>query len=203
MTLSAALDWLASVPPLVAALVLFASSMIEYLFPPFPGDTVTLAGAVLVPYAGVPLWLVFAAVTAGSLAGSMLVFFLGEWLYRWQTRRLHERGHHAFDALADRFRRHGAAYVAVNRFLPGVRSFFFVAAGVAGLPWWKVALWSLVSLTAWNALVVAAGLAVGANVARLEGLFRQYQSAVWAGLGVVAALLLLRWALRRRAKPAR
>lgn len=198
MDLTAALDWLASVPPWLAALVLFASSILEYVFPPFPGDTVTLAGAMLVPIAGTPLWLVFGAVTAGSLAGSMLVFFLGEWLYRWQGRHLHEKSHHAFDALAARFRRHGAAYVALNRFLPGVRSFFFVAAGVARLPWWKVAAWSLVSLVAWNALIVAAGLAVGANVQRLEALFRQYTAIVWVALAVLAVGLLVRWAWRRR-----
>jgi len=203
MDLSSALDALASVPPWVAVLVLFLSSIVEYLFPPFPGDTVTLAGAALVPYAGVPLAWVFTAVTAGSLVGSMLVFFLGEWLYRWQARRLHERGHHAFDALAEKFRRHGAAYVAVNRFLPGVRSFFFVAAGVARLPWPKVALWSLLSLAAWNALVVAAGLAVGSNVQRLEALFRQYTTVVWAALGLVAAGAGVRWLWRllRRTRP--
>ena len=202
MSLSSVLDWLASLPSWLAALVLFASSVVEYLFPPFPGDTVTLAGAMLVGYAGVPLWLVFGAVTAGSLAGSMLVFAAGEALYRWQTRRLGARTHHAFDALAERFRRHGAAYVALNRFLPGVRSFFFVAAGVARLRWWKVALWSLVSLAAWNALVVAAGLAVGANVQRLEALFRQYTTVVWVALAVGVALVGLRWWRRRTNGPA-
>jgi len=201
MNLSAALDWLASIPSWLAALVLFGSSVIEYVFPPFPGDTVTLAGAMLVPIAGTPLWLVFGSVTAGSLVGSMLIFFLGEWLYRWQARHLHERGHHAFDALALKFRRHGAAYVALNRFLPGVRSFFFVAAGVARLSWWKVALWSLVSLTAWNALIVAAGLAVGKNMQRLEALFRQYTTVVWVVLALVVVVALARWAWRRRKPP--
>lgn len=201
MNLSAALDWLASIPSWLAALVLFASSILEYVFPPFPGDTVTLAGAMLVPISGTPVWLVFGAVTLGSLAGSMLIFFLGEWLYGWQTRHLHERSHHAFDALAQKFRRHGAAYVALNRFLPGVRSFFFIAAGVARLSWWKVALWSLVSLTAWNALVVAAGMAVGRNVPRLEALFRQYTTVVWVVLSLVVVVALARWAWKRRKGP--
>jgi membrane protein DedA with SNARE-associated domain len=69
-----------------------------------------------------------------------------------------------------------------------------VAAGVARLPWYKLAAWSLVSLTARNALIVAAGMAVGANVQQLEALFRQYTTAVGAAQAVVGMGLLAWWA---------
>ena len=194
MDLQSALDLITGIPPALAYLVLFASAMIEYIFPPFPGDTVTLAGAVLVPYAGFDLVAVFGAVTAGSLLGSLLVFYAGTALYRWRARRgMAREGQDALAFITTRFERYGAAYIVINRFLPGIRSFIFVAAGLARLSPLKVIGFATLSLLAWNALVVGAGLAIGANIPRIERLFRHYTLGAWVFVGIVLALAIARW----------
>jgi membrane-associated protein len=68
------------------------------------------------------------------------------------------------------FRRWGPAFLMVNRFMPGVRAFFFVAAGMARLPALWVALYSAVSAGAWNALLLLAGYFVGDNLEQLQAL---------------------------------
>lgn len=191
-------------------LLLFASAIAEYVFPPFPGDTVTLAGAVLVTAYGFPAPAVLAAVLAGSLVGCAADYGLGVLAARgswpgverwWVVRKARERA----EAGARAFARHGEVLIVVNRFLPGVRAFLFVAAGMAGMRFGRVMVYAAVSALAWNVLLLAAGMAVGARWEDLESLFRTYQTVVWGVLGVAVLALAGRWWWRgrRRADPPR
>ena len=57
--------------------MLGGSAMVEYVFPPFPGDTITLFGAVLITAYGWSFAAVFGAVMLGSMAGAMADYYLG------------------------------------------------------------------------------------------------------------------------------
>lgn len=188
--------------PLGLALLGLAATL-EYVFPPFPGDTVTLFGAFLVSQYQWSLVQVFFATLAGSAAGALIDYAVGarmrrpyeqgRFLKKPRTRRLVER------VLAS-FRRHGAAYVALNRFLPAVRAVFFLAAGMAGLKLHLVLIFALISAAAWNALVLGVGYALGANWERIQRVFSLYSRVAWAAIGLVALVLTLRWWVRRRAE---
>jgi len=96
------------------------------------------------------------------------------------------------------FARHGPVYVLLNRFLPGIRALFFVAAGLAGRRPAPVLLYATISAVAWNALLMAAGLAVGASWETLHGWFVTYTRIVWALLAGAVAVAAAVWWLRRR-----
>lgn len=188
MELAEWLDWLRNLPPIAAWAALGAAALVEYLFPPFPGDTVVLAGAVLVGLFGWPALPVLGAVTAGAVVGSAIDFQLGLWLVRsGRIERMAPGRRAAVERIAGRFRDRGAIYLALNRFVPGVRALFFVAAGLASLRWGPVLLWSTVSALVWNALLVGAGVALGANLETLETWFGRYNLIV--GVVVVAVIL--------------
>jgi len=177
------------------------SALVEYVFPPFPGDTVTLFGAFLVVRYGWSLAWVFSAVMLGSTAGFVVDYAIGRRLARaYEEGRLarSEKVREQIERVLASFRRHGPAYVVINRFLPGVRAVIFVAAGMARLDARRVMLYALVSAAAWNALIVAAGYAVGSSWERIERLFHHYALAVWILLGLVAVVLVARGLLRRR-----
>src|SRR4051812_33831071 len=73
--------WVQGVGPLGYA-VLFLAALVEYIFPPFPGDTITLLGGI---YAvrGEKSWpLVFAVVTLGSVLGCAIDYGAGARLAR-------------------------------------------------------------------------------------------------------------------------
>ena len=53
-------------------LFLFLSCVIEYLFPPFPGDTITLFGAVLITAYHWSFWWMMVVLTLGNLLGATL-----------------------------------------------------------------------------------------------------------------------------------
>ncbi|MDD5305750.1 MAG: DedA family protein [Deltaproteobacteria bacterium] len=178
--------------------VLFVSAAVEYVFPPFPGDTITLFGAFLAANLGWSVPLVFVAVTAGSLAGASIDYALGRRLARTPAASLSGRAKKArerVEPILERFRCHGAAYIMVNRFLPGVRALFFVAAGMAGLPAGRVLLYGFVSAAAWNALVIATGFAVGRSWERLLGLLGTYTAVAW--IPVVVLVIAVLWIVFR------
>lgn len=189
-------------------LLLGLSALLEYVFPPFPGDTVTLFGAFLVTRFGWSVTKVFLSVLVGSGLGAMVDFAFGHWVgERYRDGRLFKSPalRARIDQVLDAFRRHGEVYVVLNRFLPAVRAVFFVAAGMARLRAWRVLLFALISAALWNALIIGAGYAVGANWSRITALFRTYSIVAWGALGAVALALTLRFWLRRRAarrKPA-
>ena len=184
----------------VAALAIAA--LVEYVFPPFPGDTVTLFGAFLAATARWHAGAVLAAVTAGSLAGAAIDYAIGRRLAARPLEELSPRRRKLRERLAPvvaRFERHGAVYLAVNRFLPGIRALIFVAAGAAGLPFRRVIAYGALSALLWNGLLIGAGFAVGENWDLLLELLRRYTAMVWIAIGV-AVLALVALALWRRAR---
>lgn len=202
MDLQAVLDTLREWPPIVVYLMLFAGAFLEYIFPPVPGDMFVVAGAVLVASFGWHFAPVLAVVTVGAVLGAYLDFLLGKWLVR--SGRLQKFGlgpQRAIDGIVQQMRRRGPAYLAVNRFVPGLRAFFFVAAGIAGLTTGQVILWSAVSALAWNALLVGIGYALGDNLASVEAFFTDYSLIAWGLIAAVALALLVRYLIRRSKSP--
>ena len=177
--------------------ILALSALLEYVFPPFPGDTITLFGAFLITAKGWSFLWVFLAVLAGSAAGSMLDFWLGGWILR-RRQRKHGRRPGKLDDLVDRFRKHGAWWLVFNRFMPGIRALFFVAAGMAGLKARWVLFWSVVSAALWTLLLIAVGAAIGANFEALEGVFATYSKVAWGALAALVAGYLIVTFYRKR-----
>jgi len=181
--------------------VLLLSACIEYLFPPFPGDTVTVFGAFLVARRGWSGLAVFGAVTVGSAIGCMLDYAFGLWLgkteERWTRGRI-GKYRPQIDGLIERFSRHGGLYIAINRFIPSLRGLFFIAAGMAKLRWWVVLAYGTVSALAWNALLLLLGVTVGESWDRLVSLFRTYGLAFWSLVLIAVVALVVRHFARRR-----
>lgn len=179
----------------VGLLALALAAMVEYVVPPVPGDTITLFGAVLITAYDWSFWGVFGAVMAGSVIGSMVAFYIGGW---WRKRR--ERSghrHESIDRLVDKFHRHGAAYLVINRFLPGIRSLFFLAAGLAEMRPVAVLGYSAISAALWNLVIMAAGSVLGANFETLLAWVQRYTLATWLIIGGVALAWLGRTIWRR------
>jgi membrane protein DedA with SNARE-associated domain len=180
--------------------IIAASAAIEYLVPPFPGDTITLFAAVLITGYGWSFAAVFGSVMAGSLAGSMAAFYLGGWLRSRRAREPAPDQDTMLVRLVTKFQRHGPAYLVLNRFLPGVRALFFVAAGMAGMRPAAVAFHSALSAALWNLSLIAIGSAAGANFDTLLGWVRRYTSIMWVVISAVVLLWTARYVIRRRSK---
>lgn len=194
------LAWLAANEGPLAYVAFAAASLLEYVVPPVPGDTIALFGIFLCISAGWSAPAVYAALNVGSVVGGMAAYAFGRRFRDVERRPAFLRGPRAtaaFRALADRYAVHGAAYIALNRFVPALRAFFFVAAGISGLPAGRVAGWGLASALVWNGVLMIAGHLLGASFAELQAVVGGY-GAVVLGVIVLVLLALAARALARR-----
>jgi membrane protein DedA with SNARE-associated domain len=194
-------DYFAGLEPGWLYVALFISSYIENIFPPIPGDTVTLFAAYLVGRTNHNIVGVMAATTAGSSAGFMTYYALGrlihpDYFVRRNFRFLPASG---IERVGTWFRRFGSWVILVNRFFSSFRAVVSIVAGIFRLPWPRVFVLSLISCAVWNGLLIWAGYMLGANWALVENILTQYSRVLVAAAVLLAAV----WFVRRRISRAR
>jgi len=185
-----------------APAILFAASLVEYVFPPFPGDLVVVLGAWYAVRGELSWPATFVSVTAGAVLGAWIDYRLGAALGRRLDRRLSRNSPLSEERLLRfeaAYRRWGALLLIANRFFPGVRAFLFLAAGASGIPLRRVLLYGGISAALWNVVLLGAGALFARNVEELVHLFERYTYVAWWAVGVVAALALAGALWRRNA----
>ncbi len=183
--------------------VLGLGALLEYVFPPFPGDTVTLLGGAYAARGDHPVLLVLLSLMVFSIGGMAAMWRLGVSL---GTRLDHAKEgplffgitHQQLRRAQDTMRTRGTWVLVLNRFMPSFRAVVFVAAGASGTPLPRVLLLGGLSALAWNALLLGVGDAIGAKADKLEDWLSQYRLVAIVVTAVVVLVLVARWALRRR-----
>ncbi len=177
-------------------LYLGLASLLEHLFPPFPGDLGLLAGAWVVQVKGWSPLLPFLGGLAGSVLGSALTLLLGRWVENLGKRakeggrmaRLHAKG----EPFRRAIRKHGLLLVLVSRFIPIGRPLILLAAGASDVRFGPALLVASLSSFAWNLCLFALASLAGKNWESLKNGMQWYSSIVPA-----LALLLLFFFLRK------
>jgi membrane protein DedA with SNARE-associated domain len=173
---------------------LFFTSIIENLFPPIPGDTITVFGAFLVGIKRLDYIWVYLSTTLGSVIGFMLLFLIGKFFGR---KFFDEKKYKHFSAAKiqkteEWIKRFGYWIIVGNRFLPGIRSVISIVSGISKLNTYCVFLFSLISASIWNLLWIQTGYMLGNN---WESVKQKYSELMWkyniAALILAAAILLL------------
>lgn len=190
-------------PQYWAYTLVVAAAAIEYVFPPIPGDTVALFAVALAVRAQLHWALVYLAMTFGALLGGLAAWGFGVWLANhedgWPSFLKTPGATRALDAVRRGYDEHGAMYLAANRFLPALRAFFFVGAGLSRMSIGRVVIFGGISAALWNALLLAAGYAVGNNWEALSDLAERYTVAtlLLVALATVAVVGRFVWDSRR------
>ena len=175
--------------------------LVEGIGVPFPG-AVSLFGAAAWAAArhqsvSVVVLVGFLATTAGADLGYYLGFKGG--------RPFVERFGHAFHIRPEHiavsellFARHGDKAILAARFVPGLRTWGSMLAGMARMPFWRFQLLSAAGGLAWAAVACVAGYVVGGNLPQLEAMFRGFGIGGAVFLMMLAILLVV--ALRRASR---
>ncbi|MCI0571001.1 MAG: DedA family protein [Myxococcaceae bacterium] len=187
----------------LAYVILFLAAMLEYVIPPMPGDSIVLLGGVYAVRGQQPWPLVFLVVVMGSVTGAAINYVFGRYLRRRMDARPNDRPlfgitHERLMKVQVKVWHWGAWLLLFNRFMPGIRSLVFVAAGASRLPPTRTLVLGAVSAVLHTAAVMALGAAVGGNLERLAFWVTRYQWGAMALFGVVALALLVRFLVKRR-----
>ncbi|MCL2626772.1 MAG: DedA family protein [Cystobacterineae bacterium] len=183
-------SWVQSLGPWGYALLALAA-LLEYVFPPFPGDSVVALGGAWA-WRTSQSWLgVWAVVTLGNVLGIGLQHRLGCVIARraqgeaggWGLKKLRAWGltEERLAAMQESIRKHSVALLLANRFLPSLRALVFLAAGASGIPLKKTLSWGILGSLAWSAFILGLGAWLGGNAERMLRLLERYQTlAAWA-----------------------
>lgn len=193
-------DWVLSVIEAWGYPGIFMLMLAENVFPPIPSEVIMplagyLAGAGTLSF--VPTVLVG---TAGSVAGTLLWFWLGravgaERLRRWAGR--HGRWMTVSPADIDHaqgwFDRHGGAAVFVGRMIPAIRTLISVPAGIARMPTGRFLAFTVAGSILWTLLLAAAGLLLESQYARVADVIDPVSKLVVAAVVVIYLYRVITW----------
>ena len=189
--------------PAMAYIILFISAIIENVFPPIPGDTVTIIGAYLITTGKLGFWGVYISTSTGSLVGFYIMYVLGLKFGRSFVRsKLKSKifSEEMFNRVEKWFVKYGYWVILANRFLSGTRSVIALFAGFFHLAWYKVILLGLVSALVWNGLLIYAGYLLGVNWEVITAVISRYNKIVIALTIVVIIIYLLVKKYRKSSK---
>jgi membrane protein DedA with SNARE-associated domain len=194
------LDYLQVLPRELIYLLLGVSAYVENLFPPIPGDTITAFGAFLVGVGKLDFLGVYLSTTMGSLLGFYSLFLVGRWLGRRFFLEKDFRFLKKTDIIRaeEWFGRYGYFLVAINRFLPGIRSVISVVGGISRLNGMRVMILALVSCAVWNFIWIMLGYLIGSNWQTVESAISAILVRYNVVIFLLAALVILFFVFKRK-----
>ena len=165
---------------------IFLLMALENIIPPIPSEVIMGIGGVLVARGAMDFWPLLLAGTAGSTAGNLVLFWLGQKYGYMRLRPFVERWGRWLTVewehieKASRFlRRHGHWVVFVLRFSPVLRSVISLPAGLAHMPVWKFVGFTFAGAMIWNVLLIKGGEWLGRWLAESQDILG------WAILAIV------------------
>lgn len=199
------IEWLTRQPLYLVYGFLFLNAAVESPFPPYPTDIFVLLFAFLSGQGAYDPCLVYALSAAGSITGIMLLYCLarekGDAVVRFISRTFLRRilSLSRMERVKQKFLDHGDLFLLFNRFLPGMRAPICFTAGLARKPARKVFIYSLVSVLAWDLILVLAGFRLGKSWASASQFLRRYNLLALAVVAVMlTAFSILIFARRKR-----
>ncbi|MEV8443972.1 DedA family protein [Actinosynnema sp. NPDC051121] len=162
---------------------------LENLFPPLPSELFLPLAGFTASQGRMNLLAAILWTTGGSVAGALVLYYLGALLGRDRIRAIARRLPLVKVSDVDRteewFARHGRATVFFGRMVPIFRSLISIPAGVERMPLPGFLLLTAAGSLIWNSALIVAGYALGANY-HLVDQYVGIVSKVVLGLVVVA-----------------
>lgn len=149
--------------------ILFISSFVENIFPPFPGDSVVVLGAFFVGKQVLSFFPVYLSTVFGSTFGFYFYYLVGMKFGRrifqnpsgkWFSIKQLEKVEAWYD-------RYGYWIIATNRFLAGFRSVVALGAGIGKMEPHKVMALAFLSCAVWNGILIFGGIQIGKQWAKI------------------------------------
>ncbi len=194
-------QWVVDVVSTLGYLGLALLLVAENLFPPIPSEIVLPLPGFLVGRGDLSFWGALVAATSGSVFGALILYALGRWGGRWLVLRygswlrVDKQG---LDRAEGWFRRWGDWVVLFARLVPVARSIISIPAGTAKMPLARFVVLTTIGSALWNALLIGAGVILGANWALVQDWVGSYSNAVLVVATIAVAVFLFLYPFRHR-----
>lgn len=142
------------------ALIVFIESGV--LFPVLPGDSLIFAAGLLHSQLGINMWVLLGVILLAAFLGAQVGYWIGwKWgrnLFKDDARFL--KTEYLVQA-ENFFARYGGRALVIGRFIPFVRTFVPLAAGIARFPYARFTIFNTLGALVWGGGVTWAGAALG------------------------------------------
>jgi membrane protein DedA with SNARE-associated domain len=197
------LAWLSSLPPATLYVAMCLVSAAENFFPPLPSDLVVAFGGFLAARRGLSPVPTVLAVLAGSVSGAIAMYALGRRFgAEWLRRRLHLAGEDGAERIRSWYGRYGLAALFLSRFIPGVRALVPPLAGALHIPPLRACVAIAAASSIWYGLVMFIVFRLGTNWATVQTMLGRAGWTTGAVASALAAVIVIGWFIRRRARRA-
>ncbi len=143
----------------VAAIVFVESGV---LFPLLPGDSLIFTAGLLHTQLGISMWVLILVILVTAFAGAQIGYWIGRrfgrGLFKPDARILKTEYLTQAETF---FAKYGGRALVIGRFIPFVRTFVPLAAGIAGFNYWRFTLFNTLGALIWGGGVTWLGAALG------------------------------------------
>ncbi len=182
-------------------LFLGLTSLIETLFPPFPGDVVFVALAGLAWRSGMPWWLMLSSGLAGCLVSTIVLDRIGrsQGLEKLEKLVIGTSGRNGLKKARAAIASKGVWILVASRFIPGIRSLLIIAASSSGISRNRVIFCAGSSAALWYGILTAAGYFAGSTLDGAEEFMSGFTEILWAiiALTVISGAVVFLYKMRR------
>lgn len=149
--------------------VIFAESGLFFGFF-LPGDSVLFTAGFLASQGWFNIWVLVPLMMIAAVGGDSAGFYTGEKFGPWLTRRKSSLlfSKKNLDMARDFFDKHGGKALILARFMPAVRTFVPIAAGMAGMHYKKFISYNVVGGLIWGAGMTLGGYFLGQLIPNVD-----------------------------------
>ena len=168
---------------------IFILMAMESMVIPLPSELVMPFAGFLVTTGRFSFWLVVVASSLGSLAGSLISYWMGYWGGEKLVRKF---GRYVLLDEQDLkktegwFNKRGEITIFIARFVPVVRHLISIPAGIGKMNLKKFCIYTIIGAAIWNSFLTYTGLILGKN----WGTLRKYSESISLPITIIIIIIL-------------
>jgi len=199
--LQAFADWVKGFVDSVGYPGLFLLIVLESTLVPIPSELVMPFAGFMASQGRFSLPMVLVINSVGALVGSGLCYWLGA---AGGKPLLVKYGKYVFIRAHDIektevfFAKHGKATILIGRFLPVIRHFISIPAGIARMPLVPFFIQTFIGSTIWGSLLIIIGYELGENWESVATQFKHVDLVIGALIVLAILTIAIRFVIRRR-----
>lgn len=197
------LDWAISIMEALGAVGVGVAVFLENVFPPIPSEVVLPLAGFTTTQGDLNVWAALMWSVIGSVSGAFLLYGLGRSIGAARLRQVADWMWLVDATDVDKslswFEKYGKYSVFFGRLVPGVRSLISIPAGVDKMNPVLFGVLTAVGSTIWNAVLIWAGVWLGAEWETVSMWFERYSTIIYVAVALIVAYVLF-VLVRRRIK---
>ncbi|MBD1381052.1 DedA family protein [Metabacillus arenae] len=198
-------NWITDFMQQFGYLGIFLMIALENVFPPIPSEVILTFGGYMTTRSELTILGVVIWSTAGSVAGAIILFWIGYLLNVDRLEAIVDRWGHILRVKKEDIRRADAWFdkygywtVLFCRMVPLIRSLISIPAGVSQMNFGLFLLFTTIGTLIWNIVLVNVGAAVGESWEEIVQIMDIYSNIVYALIAV--ALIIFIWLFIKKRK---